>query len=168
MPAIKRTRMIVLISLGLAFVGLIGVGLWYLYATENDNPSPMKDYTADVQKKAAQSIVAGLNTHDPDSVDLFRIDGQPQTPAYLTAVTANITAVLPLPGCRYALTGTEDRGPQDPAAVPWYHPSQARAFDMKLEQQCPGQASTPRTIRVVAIPSGMGGYWAEAALYPQP
>jgi hypothetical protein len=23
---------------------------------------------------------------------------------------------------------------------------------------------TPRTIRVIAIPGGMGGYWAEAAL----
>jgi hypothetical protein len=49
--------------------------------------------------------------------------------------------------------------------VPWFSGrSQARGFDMKLQQLCPGQQPKPRTIRVIAIPSGMGGYWAEAAL----
>jgi hypothetical protein len=38
---------------------------------------------------------------------------------------------------------------------------------MNLQQLCPGRPPTSRIIRVVAIPSGMGGYWAEAALFNQ-
>ena len=66
------------------------------------------------------------------------------------------------------LVGVEDKGEQEhPAALPpWYGDASqhARGFDMKLLQLCPGQHPKPRTIRVIAIPSGMGGYWAEAAL----
>ncbi|MBB3601689.1 hypothetical protein FHT40_001322 [Mycolicibacterium sp. BK556] len=164
MPAAKPTRSIVVVTLAIALLCLGGAALWYLYATEDVNPYPMKDYNAATQQKAAEAVVAGLNTHNPDNVDLMRIDGQPESDANLKAITANITPTLPPPGCQYALNGVEDKGEQDPADVPWYHPSQARGFDMKLQQLCPGQPPTPRTIRVIAIPSGMGGYWAEAAL----
>lgn len=165
MPSLtKRARVIVVIALGFTLICLGGVAVCYLYANEDVNPYPMKDYNAETQQKAAQSIVAGLNTHNPDNVDLFRIDGQPDSDTYLKAVTANITAVLPAPECQYVLNGVTDQGQQDPAAVPWYRPSRARGFDMKLQQLCAGQQPTPRTIRVIAIPSGMGGYWAEAAL----
>ena len=124
------------------------------------------------QQQRAQDIVAGLNTHNPDSVEVFRIEGQPQSDFYLTSITQNITAVLPPSGCQYALQSIEDKGEQlHPAElVPWYGAAvdHASGFDMKLRQECPGQPPTPRTIRVIAIPSGMGGYWAEAALYAQP
>jgi len=66
------------------------------------------------------------------------------------------------------LVGVEDKGEQEhPAALPpWYGDASQHAwgFDMKLQQLCPGQQPTLRTIRVIAIPGGMGGYWAEAAL----
>jgi len=85
--------------------------------------------------------------------------------AHNARISQNIAAVFPPPGCNYTLLSIEDMGQQDPADVPWFKgASQARGFDMKLDQLCPGQQPTPRTIRVIAIPSGMGGYWAEAAL----
>lgn len=169
MPATKRTRTIVVIALALALACAVGVALWYLDATEGANPSPMKDYDAETQQKAAQAIVAGLNTHNPDDVELIRNSGgEPDRATDNARITENIAAVLPQPGCRYSLIGVEDMGEQDPAAVPWFHPSQARGFDMHLQQLCPGQPPTPHTIRVIAIPSGMGGNWAQAALYPRP
>jgi hypothetical protein len=164
MPVVKRTRTTAAIALAFTLICLGGCALWFLYATEDLNPYPMKDYTAETQGKVAKGIVAGLNTHDPNKVSLFFIDGQPESDTYRKALTDNIGAALPPPDCQYTLIGIEDQGKQDPAAVPWYHPSQAHGFDMKLQQLCPGQQPKPRTIRVIAIPSGMGGYWAEAAL----
>jgi hypothetical protein len=169
MSVIRRRRKLIAIAVAFTLACIGGGGLWYLYATEDVNPYPMKAYTSDVQEKAAKGIVAGLNTHNPDKVELFRIDGQPESDAYSRAITANIVAVLPPPNCQYGLVGIEDKGEQDPAPVSWYsRPSRARGFDMKLQQICPGKGPTPRTIRVIAIPSGMGGYWAEAALVEQP
>jgi hypothetical protein len=166
MPVVKHPRTTMVIAA--VVIAVCGGVLWYLHTTEHENPYPMKDYYGtEQQQHAAEDVVAGLNSRNPDNVELFRIDGQPESAAYATAITQNITAVLPPLGCRYTLVGTEDKGEQDPADVPWYHPGQARGFDMKLQQICPGQPPTPRTIRVIAIPSGMGGYWAEAALSNQ-
>jgi hypothetical protein len=169
MPVTKRTRTALVIALALTLACLGGGALWYLYATEDVNPYPMRDYTAETQEKAAQSIVAGLNTHNPDNVDLMRNhSGNPDREADNARITTNIAIVLPPPGCQYSLVSIEDKGEQDPAAVPWFSgPTQARGFDMKLQQLCPGRQPTRRTIRVIAIPSGMGGYWAEAALEEQ-
>jgi hypothetical protein len=163
MPAIKRKRTAVAAGLGLTLICL-GGGIWYLY--EPVNPYPMNDYNNETQEKAAQRVLEGLNTHNPDSVKLMRNhSGNPDREADNARITENIAAVLPPPGCEYGLVSIEDQGEQDPAAVPWFSgTSQARGFDMKLQQLCPGQAPKPRTIRVIAIPSGMGGYWAEAAL----
>ncbi|WP_445168397.1 hypothetical protein ACTXG7_03130 [Mycolicibacterium sp. Dal123E01] len=129
----------------------------------------MKDYTAEVQQTAAQSIVAGLNTRNPVNVDLMRDhSGNADREADNARITQNIAAALPPPGCQYSLLSIEDRGEQDPADVPWFGgASRARGFDMKLQELCPEESPTPRTIRVIAIPSGMGGYWAEAALKEQ-
>jgi hypothetical protein len=166
MPVIKVTRPRVFIALGFTVICLLAGVLWYLSTTESVSRYPMKDYTAETQEKAAKSIVAGLNTHNPDNVDLMRNhSGDPDRDADNAQITENIAAVLPSAGCRYNLASIEDQGEQDPGAVPWFSgPTQARGFDMKLQQLCLGQAPTPRTIRVIAIPSGMGGYWGEAAL----
>jgi hypothetical protein len=166
MPVIKHTRTTVAIALALILIGLGASALWYLYATEDVDPYPMKEYTAEMQDKAAKGIVAGLNTHNPDNVELTRNhSGDPDREADNARITENIAAVLPPPSCQYVLVNVDDQGEQDPATVPWFSgPTQARGFDMKLQQLCPGQQPTPRTIRVIAIPSGMGGYWAEAAL----
>ncbi len=169
MPVIKRTRTTVVLALALTLICLGGGAVWYLYATEAVNPYPMKDYNNETQEKAAKRLVEGLNTHDPDSVKLMRNhSGNPDREADNARITKNIAAVLPPPSCEYGLVGIEDKGQQDPAAVPWFSgPSQARGFDMKLQQLCLGQPPKSRTIRVIAIPSGMGGYWAEAALEDQ-
>jgi hypothetical protein len=158
-----------LMALALMLVCVIGGGLWWLSAKKSANPSAMKDYGTETQQRAAQSIVAGLNTRDPIKVDLIRNhSGNPDREADNARITDNISAVLPQPGCEYALAAVEDEGRQDPALVPWFSgPHQARGFDMKLRQLCPGRQPAPLTIRVIAIPSGMGGYWAEAALYPR-
>jgi hypothetical protein len=168
MSVIKNARTTAVIAAVLAVVALGGGGLWYWQTTEDDNPYPMKDDSPARQEKAATAIVAGLNSRDPDNVDVIRNhSGNPDRAADNALIAENITAVLPLPGCQYTLVGVEDRGEQDVSAVPWFAPSQARGFDMNLQQLCPGRPPTSRIIRVVAIPSGMGGYWAEAALFNQ-
>jgi hypothetical protein len=50
-----------------------------------------RDYTQDVQRKAAEGIVGGLNTHNPDDVELLRFEGQPGIDATNTAIRQNIT-----------------------------------------------------------------------------
>jgi hypothetical protein len=170
MSVLGRRRKLTAIAVAFTLICIGGGALWYLYATEIVNPHPMKTYTPDVQEKAAKGIVARLNTHNPDNVELMRNhSGDLDREADNAQIAKNIAAVLPPPGCEYTLVGIEDKGEQTPAAVPWFSgPSQARGFDMKLQQICPGKGPTPRTIRVIAIPSGMGGYWAEAALIEQP
>jgi hypothetical protein len=45
-------------------------------------------------------------------------------------------------------------------AVPWFNgPEHAWGFDTNLQQLCSGQQPTPH-----AIPEGMSGFWAKAAL----
>ncbi|TXH15271.1 MAG: hypothetical protein E6R06_33270 [Mycobacterium sp.] len=174
MPIIKNRRNAV-IAVGVLFVLILGAGVaWFGYWSVVDSRNPygghnsygMRDYTRDVQEKSANAIVAGLNSGNPDDVDLMRNhSGNADREADNARITANIEAVLPPPGCRYELEGIEDKGEQDPAAVPWFGgPTHARGFDMKLRQLCTGGPPTQRTIRVIAIPSGMGGYWAAAAL----
>ncbi|MCG5432011.1 hypothetical protein LV457_06865 [Mycobacterium sp. MYCO198283] len=149
-------------------------GYWHVVDSRNPygghNSYGMRDYTPDVQQEAARKIVAGLNTGNPDRVQLVRYHGRPEYEAPNAAIKANITAVLPAPGCRYVLDAVEDKGEQAHPAdlVPWYAKSVEHAwgFDMRLQQQCPGRQPTSRTIRVIAI-AGIGGYWAEAALREQ-
>ena len=116
-----------------------------------------------------EQIVTGLNTRNPDEVELLRFKGQPGLDAINNAIRQNITAVLPPAGCQYVLDGIEDQGELDHPAelVPWYSNvvEHAWGFDMKLRQLCPGKPPTPRTIRVVAIGPAPGGFRNEAALY---
>jgi hypothetical protein len=180
----KKTR-IAAISAGIV-VGIVAIGLvawfWYWHIVDSRNPYGghnsygMRDYTPAVQEKAAQRIVSGLNTRNPDNVELLRFHGRPEYDVPNAAIRDNVAAVLPDPGCRYVLDGVVDRGEQDHPAdlVPWYAKTVGHAwgFDMKLQQLCPGQHTTPRTIRVIAISPGefgsSGGYWAEAALEEEP
>jgi hypothetical protein len=173
-------------------------GYWHVVDSRNPygghNSYGMRDYTPAVQEEAAQGIVAGLNTGNPDNVWLTRFDRWPEwdakhalSEARNALIRANITAVLPDPGCRYVLDGVEDKGEQEHPAdlvpwstkgqqehlaepVPWYEKvvDHAWGFDMKLRQLCPGQQPTPRAIRVIAIASEGTGYWVEAALQEQP
>jgi hypothetical protein len=176
MPAINNRRKAG-IAAGILATIVLGVaaawfGYWHVIDSRNPygghNSYGMRDYIPAVQEKAAKGIVAGLNTGNPDNVWLLRFHGHPESDVANKAIADNITTVLPAPGCQYTLVGVEDKGEQEhpPALVPWYGDASQHAwgFDMKLQQLCPGQAPSPRTIRVIAIPSGMGGYWAEAAL----
>jgi hypothetical protein len=176
MPVITNTRRAVLIASGVLVLALGGLVAWVWYVDIVDSRNPygghnsygMRDYTPKRQEEAAKAIVAGLNTRNPDNVELLRFDGQPESDVVNMAIAENVTAVLPAHGCQYALVSIEDKGEQEHPAdlVPWYSKSVRHAwgFDMKLQQLCPTQQPTPRTIRVIAIPSGMGGGWAEAAL----
>jgi hypothetical protein len=155
----------------IAWVALFGY--WYVVDGRNPygghNSYGMRDYTPEVQEKAAQEIVAGLNTGNPDNVWLLRFHGNVQSDAKNALIRANITAVLPDPGCQYVLDGIQDKGEQDPAgAARWHQREHAWGFDMKLRQLCPGQQPTPRTVRVIATGPGEGGFWAESALKEQP
>lgn len=176
-PIVKNTRQRVLSATGVLAVLVLG-GLagwsWYVHIVDSrnayggHNSFGMRDYTPEMQEKAAIAIVNGLNTRNPDNVEqiIRNHSGDPDREADNARITQNLTAVLPPPGCQYTLVSIEDQGEQDPAAVPWFSgPTHARGFDMKLQQLCPAQQSTSRIIRVIAIPSGMGGYWAEAALW---
>jgi hypothetical protein len=172
MPVITNTRKAVLIAAGvLAALALGGLVAWFWYWHIIDSRDPnrscysygMRCYTPEIQEEAAKAIVAGLNTRNLDRVELMHSDSD----APDMAIAGNITAVLPAPGCQYALVSIEDKGEQEHPAdlVPWYTGVEhARGFDMKLQQLCPTQQPTPHTIRVIAIPEGMGGFWAEAAL----
>lgn len=176
MPVRTKTTRRVAIAAGILVGGLVIVtiawfGYWHAVDTNpsgGHNSYGMRDYTPGEQKRAAESLVAGLNSHDPANVKLVRFDDYPDKDAADKAIDANIAAALPPPDCSYVLVGVDDEGEHDPDGARWYQPQHAWGFDMNLEQQCPGTPSTPRTIRVIAIPSGMGGLWAEAALYPQP
>lgn len=164
----RKAAIAVGIVLGVVVIAAVA-WFWYWHIVDTNpngghNSYGMRAYTPEVQQKAAESIVAALNTHNPDNVKLLRFRGYPDNGAAEKAIDDNIAAALPSPDCRYTLISIEDKGEQDPAAAPWYRPQHAWGFDMKLHQLCPGRQSTPRTIRVIAIPSGMGGYWAEAAL----
>jgi hypothetical protein len=176
---IKKNRRI-LIALGvLAGVALAGFAVLAAYGQILGSRNPygghnsygMRDYLPAAQYKAAAAIVAGLNTRNPDNVDLLRFHGQPGSDSDNRAIADNITAALPPPGCQFSLVGTKDEGEQAHPSdlVPWYGTSvsHARGFDIDVRQLCPGRQPSTRSIRVIAIPSGMGGYWAEAALYPQ-
>lgn len=176
MPALTKNIRKTLIALGiLAAIALAALAI-YGHILDSRNPYGghnsygMRDYTPAVQDKAAAAIVAGLNTHNSDNVDLLRFHGHPESDGNNKAIAENITAVLPPPSCQYTLLGTKDEGEQQHPAelVPWYSTivEHAWGFDMKIQQICPGIQPTPRTIRVIAVPGGMGGYWAEAALYP--
>ena len=173
MPVINNARKAVLATTGVLAVLVLGglVGwFWYVHIVDSRNPYGghnsygMRDYTPEKQESAAKDIIAGLNTRSPDNVELMHS----QSDAINMAIAENITAVLPPPGCQYTLVSIEDKGEQEHPAdlVPWFSTiaDHAQGFDMKLQQLCPTQPPTPRTIRVIAIPSGMGGYWAPAAL----
>jgi hypothetical protein len=179
MATMSKRRKAVIAGGVVAGVVVIAVALfWYWSVVDNRNPYGgnnsygMRDYTPAVQEQAAQGIVAGLNSGNPDNVWLRRFERDPESDAKNAAIRANITAVLPDPGCRYVLDGVEDKGEQEHPAelVPWYDdPVQhAWGFDMKLHQHCPGQQPTPRTIRVIAAASKRSGHWLEAALKEQP
>ena len=174
MPIIKVTRKAAIVG-GVLAVLLLGVGIawlgyWHIVDSRNPygghNSYGMRDYTREVQEESAKAIVAGLNSGNPANVELLRNhSGNADREADNARIVANIEAVLPPPGCQYELEGVEDKGEQDPAAVPWFGgATHARGFDMKLQQSCMGRQPIPRTIRVVAIPSGMGGYWVAGAL----
>lgn len=156
------------LAFALALIAAVAAMLvWYLWATDNDNTelTEMKAYTADRQEKAARAIVDGLNSRDPQNVDLLRnTSAVPDAELDNAAITENITQAMPQPGCEYYLTSVKDMGEVDASAVPWFTSDRARGFDMQLQQNCHGTQSMSRTIRVTAIPSGMGGYWAEASL----
>jgi hypothetical protein len=177
MPVINNTRKAVLATAGVLAVLVLGglVALyWFGQIVDSRNPYGghnsygMRDYTPERQEEAAKAIVAGLNTRNPDNVWALRFHGHPESDGDNMAIAENITAVLPPPGCQYTLVSIEDKGEQEHPAdlVPWYSTiaEHAWGFDMKLQQLCPGQQPTPHTIRVIAIPGGMGGFWASAAL----
>jgi hypothetical protein len=123
----------------IAWVALFGY--WYVVDSRNPygghNSYGMRDYTPERQEKAAHGIVAGLNTGSPDSVRLARYDGYPVLEAVNALIRANVTAVLPAPGCRYVLDGIEDKGEQERPAelVPWYANAvdHAWGFDMATD-----------------------------------
>jgi hypothetical protein len=173
----KKTRKAVIAVGVLAVIALAGVAAlaWYGYVVDSRNPYGghnsygMRDYTPHDEENAAKAIIAGLNTHNPDRVELTRNhSGDPDREADNARIADNIGAVLPPPDCKYSLVNVEDRGEQPPSEVPWFSgPTHAWGFDMNLRQLCPGHQPTPRTIRVIAI-AGMGGYWTKAALYDEP
>jgi len=184
MANIKTTRQKALIAVGMlvalvTFAGTAWFGYWHIIDSRNPygghNSYGMRDYTAETQQRDAREIVAGLNTHDPDQVDVFRFHGRPDNDALnnasLQAIRENVTAVLPAPGCQYVVDGIEDKGEQDRPAdlVPWFRNivEHAWGFDMKLRQLCPGQPPTPHVVRVIAFAPGVGGFWNRAALYEQ-
>jgi hypothetical protein len=177
MPVLtKKTRKAVIavgVLAGIALAGFPALA-WYGHILDSRNPYGghnsygMRDYTPHDEEKAAKAIIAGLNTRNPDNVELLRFHGHPKDDVANQAIAENITAVLPPPGCQYVLVGIEDKVAQDhPAAlVPWYRSvvEHAWGFDMNLRQLCSGHQPTPRTVRVIAIDAGWAGYWAEAAL----
>lgn len=183
MPVQKKISHASTIAVGvfaaIALSGIVALA-WHGHVLDSRNPYGghnsygMRDYTINDEEKAARSIVAGLNTRNPDKVDLLRFHGHPENDADNKAINDNIERVLPAAGCQYVLDRVADKGELDhPAAlVPWYSNivGHAWGFDISLRQLCPGRAPTPRTIRVVAIAGdhlGMGGFWAEAALYDE-
>ncbi|MDX1874548.1 hypothetical protein SBI67_20705 [Mycolicibacterium sp. 120266] len=150
-----------------AAVAAAGIAL-YLSA-DDDSVNTMKDYTPERQQEAAESIVAGLNTHDPKNVPLLRnASAVPDADADNAQINANIIAATPPSGCHYTVASVTDRGDQGVQKLPWFSPHETRRFDMTVHQICPGQSEVERTIGVLAIPSGMGGYWAEASLVVNP
>lgn len=156
-PLNKNIRRTVLIAM-VALAAVVGSAVWYRWATDDSAFTAMKGYPPARQAEAAKGIVAGLNSRDPRNVDLLRNNSVvPKADADNAAITQNIIAAMPPVGCQYSLTNLKDAGSQDVATVPWFKPSNARGFDMKLQQTCPGQAPVPGTIRVIAIPSGMAG-----------
>ena len=166
MPRLTLRRTAAISALALAVVA-VGVG-WY-FSSESDNEAEMKSYTPQREHQAAQSIIDGLNTRNPKNVPLLRnTSAVPDADADNAQIDANVTAAMPPVGCQYALSSVADRGDQGVQKLPWFSPHETWRFDMTVRQICPGGANTDRTIGVLAIPSGMGGYWAEASLIAGP
>lgn len=109
MPVIKNTRKAVIAAVILAVIVLGGAVAWFGCRHVIDSRNPygghnsygMRDYTLTVQEKAAKAIVAGLNTGNPDNVELLRFDGHPESEVTNKAIAENISAVLPSPGYQY-------------------------------------------------------------------
>lgn len=169
MPAstIRRTALIGVLTV--MVVAAMAAGISFYLSARSDSANTMKDYTPERQQEAAESIVAGLNTHDPKNVPLLRnTSAVPDADADNAQINANISAAMPPSGCHYTVASVTDRGDQGVQKLPWFSPHETRRFDMNVHQICPGQAEVERTIGVLAIPSGMGGYWAEASLVVNP
>lgn len=165
MPAstTRRTALIGVLTV-MAFAA-IAAGIALYLSASHDSVNTMKDYTPQRQQEAAESIVAGLNTHDPKNVPLLRnTSAVPDADADNAQINANIAAAMPPPECRYTVASVTDRGDQGVQKLPWFSPHETRRFDIAVHQICPGQKDVERAIGVLAIPSGMGGYWAEASL----
>lgn len=166
-----RTRGILAAIAVVALIALVATAsiTWYRWAVtgdRHDELTTMAAYAPDRQEKAAGRIVAGLNSHDPSHVEVMRnFSNAPDADADNAAITENITAAMPPFGCNYLLLSVTDSGEQ-PASdtVPWFTARNAHGFDMHLTLNCPDAPPVARTIRVIAIPAGMGGYWAEASL----
>lgn len=154
----------------LAVVVVAAAAGFALYlSTRNDSTNTMKDYPPERQQRAAESIVTGLNTGNPKNVPLLRNTSTvPDADVDNAQINANITAAMPPAGCRYTLASVTDRGDQGVQKLPWFSPHETRRFDMTVHQICAGRPDVERTIGVLAIPSGMGGYWAEASLVVNP
>jgi hypothetical protein len=98
-------------------------------------------------------------------VDLLRNHSDvPDAAADNAQIDQNIEAAMPPPRYHYVLDSVRDRGDQGVQILPWFGPHPTRRFDMLIQQECPGQPAVPRTIGLIAIPSDIGGYWAEASL----
>jgi hypothetical protein len=163
---VRARRPVLLLAIVLVAGALVaGAIILYRWATSDDDLGQMKDYPPARQQEAARSIVDGLNSRDPKNVDLLRNHSDvPDAAADNAQIDHNIEAAMPPPGCHYVLESVHDRGDQGVQKLPWFSPHQTRRFDMQIQQVCPGEPTISRTIGVLAIPSGMGGYWAEASL----
>lgn len=164
--SVRRPVVVAVLTLGVLLLAT-AVVIWYRWATNDDSLTRMKPYAPEKQHERAEALVAALNSRDPARVELFRNHSAvPQAPADNARIDRNIKAAMPSPGCHYVLDSVHDDGEQGPQNVGWMDKGMVETYryDMLVREICPDRSPIPVKIGVIAVPSGMGGYWSDAAL----
>ncbi|MGV0625328.1 hypothetical protein [Mycolicibacter minnesotensis] len=147
---------------------LLGVGVVVLYKSiAGDGYATHRNpYTAEHQQQRAHALIDGLNSRDPEQVELFSVNDDEAAPAR-ARIARNIKAAMPNPGCRYVLDSVHDRGEQGRQNVGWLGTTEQQRYltyryDLLITEVCPKAKPIPLRIGVTAIYGD--GDWADAAL----
>ncbi|AMT69061.1 hypothetical protein ABG82_00415 [Mycobacteroides immunogenum] len=151
----------VIAVLMVAFMGLL------LFFPDEDTTAPeLSHFTPEKQRQKAQSVIDGLNTRDSAKAGVLRDYHEhyvkPEEHAADLAQEQSIQSVIPPIGCRYVLTDVRDQGTQGTKIVPGLvRPMPVYRLDAMVNQECPSQDTTPRTIGILLVQAY--GHWTPMA-----
>lgn len=164
----SRRRIVLVLPILIGVVLAVMLLAGYLWGLADDAKlRRMQPYTVEQQQKHGEALIAGLNSRNPEQVDLFHTDDD-EAAAARARITRNVEAAMPNPGCHYVLESVHDDGEQGRRSVGWLGNGnggiETYQYHLSVIEVCPNAHPVPLKIGVIAVPSGMAGQWADAAL----